>query len=377
MKGLDVVAVVRPLRRAEAELQPFAAAPRRVCLISEHLPQAPDEGTNKFAASIARALAHDHDLLALATRTSAPLAGVRTIPVGPTFLGRELRQAIRGHNPEVIIYAPTASTTFWAFLRSRVLKACYPTATVALIGLQGRRHSPLQQVLLRHVAPDLVCVQSSQSRQYLEGLGCRVGLLPSGVDVETFHPVAPGRRRELRERYGLEPTRPVALHVGHLKAGRGVQILGDLAAHQRCQVVLAASSSTEQDSALARYLRQAGVVVFDEYQPHIEELYQLADCYVFPVLSADDSIEVPLSVLEAMACDLPVVTTRQGGLPELFEDTACSSLVFADTPGALVSETLRLCQAGTGGTRRLALPYSWDAVARGLLDSALLVGSVG
>ena len=33
----------------------------------------------------------------------------------------------------------------------------------------------------------------------------------------------------------------------------------------------------------------------------IEELYQLADCYLFPVASTDNCIGVPLSVLEAFA----------------------------------------------------------------------------
>jgi len=150
-------------------------------------------------------------------------------------------------------------------------------------------------------------------------------------------------------------------------------VLGDLAARQECQVVLVTSSSTVQEADLAEKLRQAGVDVRTDYQPHIEHFYQLADCYAFPVASTDHSIEVPLSVLEAFACDLPVVARRFGGLPRLFGDWAQPGLSFVDSPTALVDEAIRLCQTGPSGTRPLALPYSWEAVATSLIEGALVV----
>jgi hypothetical protein len=59
----------------------------------------------------------------------------------------------------------------------------------------------------------------------------------------------------------------------------------------------------------------------------------LADVYVFPnfvdredtILSA---IDIPLSVPGAMSCNLPVITTRFGGLDRLLEDR--SGLFFVE-----------------------------------------------
>jgi glycosyltransferase involved in cell wall biosynthesis len=149
-----------------------------------------------------------------------------------------------------------------------------------------------------------------------------------------------------------------------------VQVLASLAFAGRCTVVLVASSSTPQEERVAATLRAAGVHLFTEYLPAIHELYQLADCYVFPVRSTDNAIELPLSVLEALACDLPVVTTRFGDLPALFDCPGRPpGFVFVDTPGELCSEAARLSRAAAagGGTRPLAIPYSWDAVAERLL----------
>ncbi len=71
---------------------------------------------------------------------------------------------------------------------------------------------------------------------------------------------------------------------------------------------------------MADELRRAGVLLITHYLPEIVELYQAADAYVFPVPPnpADPSaIDLPLSVLEAAACNLPILATRFGALPDL------------------------------------------------------------
>jgi glycosyltransferase involved in cell wall biosynthesis len=223
--------------------------------------------------------------------------------------------------------------------------------------------------MIKYLRPDLVCVQSADNRDYLAGLGCRVAVLPSGVDLCRFQPIAD--RRQLRQAYRMRGDLPVVLHVGHLQAGRGVRVLGELAQSGACQVVLVVSTSTEREEELAAELRAAGVVVWTEFVPRIEEFYQLADCYVFPVTSTDRAIEVPLSVLEALACDLPVVTTRFAGLPTLFAGTTEPGLVFVDTPQELVGASLAMCAAPRPTTRHLVAQLGWESIAERLLDQAL------
>jgi glycosyltransferase involved in cell wall biosynthesis len=347
------------------------AVRRRVCVISEDLAGVLDEGKKKFAFELAQALGRQHDVALLTTRGSLSAATAGEARPSRTFLSKRLRDDLVNHRPEVIVYLALSSTGFATFLRCRVLKSYCPGARVVLIGLQPRHHNFLQRRLIRHLAPDLICVQSTDSQRYLERLGCRVELLPSGVDLARFQPASPARRRELKVSHGFDPDRPVALHVGHLQSGRGVRVLSQLAAADRCQVALVASSSTDHEPGLAEELRAAGVIVMTHYLPHVEQLYQLADCYVFPVLSALNSIETPLSVLEAFACDLPVATTRFGGLPRLFEHKAWSGLVFVDSPDELAAEALRLCRSDLPGNRALALSYSWDAIGDSLLERAI------
>ena len=111
-------------------------------------------------------------------------------------------------------------------------------------------------------------------------------------------------------------------------------------------------------------LRKAGVMVTNGYNPRIAEFYGLADCYVFPTTITVGSIDVPLSILEAMACNLPVVSTRFGGLPRMFGEE--KGFFYSDTANfctkirALKEGNIDIC------TRRLVRPYSWDNIANNL-----------
>jgi glycosyltransferase involved in cell wall biosynthesis len=361
------------LSKPAEQLEPVVS--RRVCIISSKFSRAADEGINKYAVALAEALSTQHDVLWLATTTPKPGSDPDQVRVSRSFLSGSLRKQLRAFDPDVIFYLPTASTTLWSFVRSRILKLYCPRATVAMVGLQPRQHSSLAQRLIPRIAPDVVFVQSTESKGYLESLGCRAAMVASGVDTDTFRPVSPSQRAELRAKYGLTSELPIVLHAGHLNAGRGITTLADLAATRRCQPVLVASTSTEQDPVLEQELRDAGVIVFGTFQPNVEELYQLADSYLFPVRSAQSAIEAPLSVLEALACDLPVVTTPFGGLPRMFAGVSHPGLVFSDSPCGLVAETLRICKSRVPGTRELAVPYSWDAVASRLVKQALASSS--
>jgi glycosyltransferase involved in cell wall biosynthesis len=344
--------------------------------LSVDLSGRPDEGVKKTTLALAGSMARRYDVAVVSTEGDPATSPGRVVASPRTFLSPALRAALSAYRPDVILYVARSSTTFAAFLRARVLRAYCPRARVALVGLQARTLGRSGRRLVRFLRPDLILVQSRASRVLLAGAGRRVELLPSGVDLARFRPVEAERREQLRRRYGLAGPSPVVLHVGHLQAGRGIPALAELASRGRCRVALVASSSTEHESDLADRLRGSGVVVIADYLPHVEQVYQLADAYVFPVESTDHAIEVPLSVLEALACDLPVVSTRFAGLVDLFEATIHPGFRFVGSSAELIEEAERMAGSGTRGTRSLAEPYGWDRVVDDVLGP-ILTGAVG
>ncbi|WP_169741601.1 glycosyltransferase family 4 protein [Beijerinckia mobilis] len=95
------------------------------------------------------------------------------------------------------------------------------------------------------------------------------------------------------------------------------------------------------------------------------ELLDRADIYVLPSYNEG----LPMSVLEAMAYGIAVVTSNVGGLPELVEDGVHGRLVQAGDKEGLAAALLELArdperrrQMGEAGRRRVVEGYSKDVV---------------
>src|SRR5437016_4784101 len=79
-------------------------ARRRICVLSEDLSGAPDEGTKKLALSLSRALGQRHDVTVVSTEGRASLPGARLVPAPRSFLSARLSRELARAAPELLIY---------------------------------------------------------------------------------------------------------------------------------------------------------------------------------------------------------------------------------------------------------------------------------
>ena len=130
-------------------------------------------------------------------------------------------------------------------------------------------------------------------------------------------------------------------------------------------VILIGSTSTPEDRALRDRLEARGVRVIREFV-NVEEYYKLADCYIFPVNDSDGSVEMPLSVLEALASGVPVLTTSFGGLRDFFMEG--DDLRYWDTPEALVAAADSIRTDPPQRVRDMG-EFSWQRIAERVLET--------
>ena len=105
-------------------------------------------------------------------------------------------------------------------------------------------------------------------------------------------------------------------------------------------------------------LARSNIRIIDQYIPHIEEVYQLADVYFFPVVESGHCIDVPLSCMEAASCGKPVVTTSYGEMRQLIDREGFYRL--DDFSAEVINKTIATAMAGGCYCGARVADYDWN-----------------
>lgn len=143
----------------------------------------------------------------------------------------------------------------------------------------------------------------------VEDIVCKAGFgkycFQVGIDIDKFKPVSHFKVMELRAKYGVSCDKPLIVHVGHCSSGRGLNDFLDINSSTAERLIVA--SGMFEDEATVKKLEANHIHLLKGYIENIEEIYQMADMYLFPTRSTNYVISVPLSVMEALACGTPVI----------------------------------------------------------------------
>ena len=203
-----------------------------------------------------------------------------------------------------------------------------------------------------------------------------------GVPAEQFSVVYYGVDQRFRRgtrphallcRHGVD-GKTIVLFLGGLKRRKNLFVLLDVwrrVAHERDDARLVVAGSGPLRRRLEAYagpLARDGRVIFAGYVPEAEkvEYYNMADLLLFP--SALEG--VGLSVAEAMSCELPVVVSGRGSLPELVVDGEGGFLCDPERPETFVERVLQLLsdpmlrkKLGRANRERVDRRFRWDHCA--------------
>lgn len=204
----------------------------------------------------------------------------------------------------------------------------------ALAGIVGRltakpvlttvhsRHVTVLDLEVYRAAATHLSVVCRHSYFHALGLGVSAGHLScetNGVDTQRFQPRPRPQAGGLRERLGIAPEAVLLAFVGRLSPEKGpsVFVRSALLLHSRqpeAQFVFVGEGPLEGElRELAARFGLEGCLHFAGVQGDMSSVYGELDV----VVSTSNSEAMPLALTEAMACGLPVVATRVGGVPEL------------------------------------------------------------
>ena len=191
-----------------------------------------------------------------------------------------------------------------------------------------------------------------------------------------FRPASLSERVALRSRLGL-PNGPLAIYTGRLVSYKGLTLLLRVWCDLRRSgmsgtLVIVGTGSADMhncENALRRYVECHGLddrVIFTGGVDNVDDYLRASDVFVFPT----EKEAFGVSLVEAMACGLPSVATRVGGIADFLVD-GWNGLVVE--PGSFTHLRDALTTLLAGGDRAAAMGqaarttalsrFSADAVA--------------
>jgi UDP-glucose:(heptosyl)LPS alpha-1,3-glucosyltransferase len=201
----------------------------------------------------------------------------------------------------------------------------------------------------------------------------RIHLVPNGIDLERFSLQARERyRAEIRKRLGTDATRPVALFIGSGYRRKGLDSAIDAIAASRIDAELWIAGSDSRPQVYVARAERAGIP-----RERIRLIGPVAD--PLPYYGAADVLVLPSiydpfpsTVLEALACGLPCVTSTACGAREIVAELD-ASLVRDAQDAAGLAEALRRAfdlaakPATAVAARAIASRFTIDRMIDGML----------
>ncbi|PWR69743.1 glycosyltransferase [Methanospirillum lacunae] len=199
-------------------------------------------------------------------------------------------------------------------------------------------------------------------------------VIPHGINTTVF---SPGNKEKIREKLGLPLSAKILIMTS--KGGfdnkkfnwdflrQSLKYLSrDQIQGQIIFLILGGMNRTEVVNSIV-----IQEVPYQKEEIMVNKYYQAADLYIHT--SKDETFG--MSILEAMSCGLPVITTGNGAIPELIEDRITGILIQNNDPlhmansiqNVLVEKEL-LAKMGHCARERVLLNYSIDVMVKNYLE---------
>lgn len=201
-----------------------------------------------------------------------------------------------------------------------------------------------------------------------------VEVIPNGVDSALFRP-------RKQEEPPLRQGNFTVLFVGRLQKQKNLELLlnelARLLRENATSLTLHVAGDGPLATAMTSKAERLGLgrdVVWHGWlsKEKLIALYQSADCFVSPSFYEG----MPNTILEAMACGLPVVASRIPGNEVAVLDGETGVLVSLDEPKQLGRALTSLAEnpsvareMGNAGRVRVVEQFSWDAVAEQYVEA--------
>jgi glycosyltransferase involved in cell wall biosynthesis len=206
--------------------------------------------------------------------------------------------------------------------------------------------------------------------------------IPNSVDTSQFTPTGYDQKNKLRQELGIPGQKTIITYTGRLVSYKGLPLLLQVwkqiqLNHENVSLYLVGSGGLDIhncEAELKSYVQENQLnhsVYFTGDVQNVHEYLQTSDIFVFPT----ENDAFPLSLIEAMACGLPVISTHIGGIKDILKHRQNGLVVkpgdFQELYGALdlmIADDALLTSLGKAARQTIQDKYSTDIVTKKYIE---------
>lgn len=216
----------------------------------------------------------------------------------------------------------------WPFYFSPLCRGKFIVTLHGRHDLAVRGHNRRIYKLLQYsgfkIAGKIIAVSQQTAKYYTDMypfIQKKIYIIPTGINMEVFKPI---NKESARETMKFNKTEIIVLYIGRLEKEKNIQLIIHAFKHflksfPQSRLVLAGFGREQKTlSALGVELKIERNISFLGETDHnlIHVLASCADVFAFSSLYEGS----PIVIKEVLACNLPVVSTPVGDIPELIYD---------------------------------------------------------
>ena len=200
---------------------------------------------------------------------------------------------------------------------------------------------------------DQIVTHSNFTKRFLNSLDVNnVKRIYPGIDLEKFKPEP--KKAELLKRFNLNETDKTILYTGEYVRLRAMDTIMQalpliIKSIPKAKLILACRIKSKADqkekAQVAQSLKARNLeknVIFVETFSPMQDLYNLADLFIFPVKEMTGKFDIALTVIEALATGKPSIISDIPPLNEAIQVKDSALLLENINPKALAQETIKI-----------------------------------
>lgn len=308
-----------------------------------------------------------------------PLIYMPNLPYAATFMVSEISRYIKHFNIDILhVHTIHYLSSLSAAIVSKIKEFPYLLSVLGMTQTFDRKlvdivfkmyESTISRFVVKQASLIVPLAKRLVTRAlWLGASPSKIRVIPNSIDPVIYAPNKEGSK--IRTRFGINEEDEVIGFVGRLVPLKGVKYLLEALRlinkkMDHVKILIVGDGPQRKELELLARKDKNFNTIFTGFIPKEElpNVYSALDIFVLPTLTEGLSN----TILEAMACGKPVITTPVGGNTELVEDGKNGYLVAPRSSKELAERILdlihspkRRVQMGQNGREKIKKHYTWD-----------------